>query len=118
MGEDNSMTNILSRSFGIEPKCHCKSNTELLTLFDNLFPIPYSLSELLDHLPNFLHGWYASDFHVADEGFHTGQVAATTKGREICWSCWASYVAPMGVDPFLQDTLFPITVCLLAGFAG
>jgi hypothetical protein len=34
------MTNIPSRSFGSKPKCHCKSNTELLTLFNNLFPIP------------------------------------------------------------------------------
>ena len=44
-------------------------NTNLLTLFDNLFP--YSLSELLDRLPNFLRGRYAtSDFRVADEGLH------------------------------------------------
>jgi hypothetical protein len=39
-GEENSMTDIPSRSFGSEPKWHCKSNTELLTLFNNLFPIP------------------------------------------------------------------------------
>jgi len=34
------MTNIPSRSFGSVPKWHCKSNTDLLTLFNNLFPIP------------------------------------------------------------------------------
>jgi hypothetical protein len=34
------MTDIPSRSFGSEPKWHCKSNTDLLTLFNNLFPIP------------------------------------------------------------------------------
>jgi hypothetical protein len=39
-GEENSMSNIPSRSFGSEPKWHCKSNTKLLTLFNNLFPIP------------------------------------------------------------------------------
>ncbi len=39
-GEENSMTDIPSRSFGSEPKWHCKSNTDLLTLFNNLFPIP------------------------------------------------------------------------------
>ncbi len=34
------MTDIPSRSFGSKPKWHCKSNTDLLTLFNNLFPIP------------------------------------------------------------------------------
>jgi len=59
-----------------------------------------------------------SDFRVADEGFCTGRVAATTKGWETCWSRWAAYVAPMGVDPFLQDTPFTNRVRLLTGFAG
>jgi len=39
-GEENSMTDIPSRSFGSEPKWHCKSNTNLLILFNNLFPFP------------------------------------------------------------------------------
>jgi len=39
-GEENSVTDIPSRSFGSKPKWHCKSNTDLLTLFNNLFPIP------------------------------------------------------------------------------
>jgi hypothetical protein len=34
------MTDIPSRSFGSEPKWHCKSHTDLLTLFNNLFPVP------------------------------------------------------------------------------
>jgi len=93
-GEENSMSNIPSRSFGSEPKWHCKSNTKLLS------------------------GRYASDFHVADEGSHTGRVVATSKGRETCWSRWLTYVAPMGVEPFLQDTPFTIRVRLLTGFAG
>jgi hypothetical protein len=38
--EENSMMEIPSRFFGSKPKWHCKSNTELLTLFNNLFPIP------------------------------------------------------------------------------
>jgi hypothetical protein len=74
--------------------------------------------ELLNHLPSFLHVWYASDFRTADDGFHTGQVAATTKGWETCRTLWSAYVAPMGVDPFLQDTPFTIRVRLLTGFAG
>jgi len=72
----------------------------------------------LDRLPNFLRGRYVSNFHVADEGFYTGRVAATTKGRETCWSRWAAYVAPMEVDPFLEDTPFTNRVLLLTGFAG
>ncbi len=38
------MTDIPSCSFGSENKWHCKSNTELLTLFNNLFPIPLQSS--------------------------------------------------------------------------
>jgi hypothetical protein len=39
-GEENSTTDIPSPSFGSKPKWHCRSNTDLLTLFNNLFPIP------------------------------------------------------------------------------
>ena len=42
----------------------------------------------------------------------------TTKGRENCWERWAAFCAPLGVDPFLQDTPFSERVCLLKGFAG
>ena len=34
------MTDIPSRSFGSKQIWHCNSNNELLTLFNNLFPIP------------------------------------------------------------------------------
>jgi hypothetical protein len=81
-------------------------------------PLLDGAEELLDLLPNFLRGRYASDFRIADEGFYSGWVAVTTKGRESCWAHWAAYVAPMGVDPFLQDTPFTVRVCLLKGFAG
>ena len=39
-GEENSMTDIPSRSFGSETKWHCRSNSELLTLFNTSFPLP------------------------------------------------------------------------------
>ena len=39
-GEENSMTDIPSRSFGSNNKWHCKNNTELLTLFNSTFPLP------------------------------------------------------------------------------
>jgi len=57
------------------------------------------------------------DFRVADEGFYAGRVAVTTKGRENCWERWAAFCVPLGVDPFLQDTLFSERVCLLKRFA-
>jgi len=41
-GEENSMTDIPSRSFGSEPKWHCKSNTDLLTLW-TVFQISYAV---------------------------------------------------------------------------
>ncbi len=39
-GKENSMTDIPLRSFGSEPKWLCKSNPELLTLFNTLLPFP------------------------------------------------------------------------------
>jgi hypothetical protein len=38
--KENSMTNIPLRSFRSKPKWLCKSNPELLTLFNTLFPLP------------------------------------------------------------------------------
>jgi hypothetical protein len=39
-GKENSMTDIPSRLFGSKPKWLCKTNTDLLTMFNNLFPLP------------------------------------------------------------------------------
>jgi hypothetical protein len=39
-GEENSMTDIPLHSFGSKPKWLCKTNTDLLTMFNNLFPLP------------------------------------------------------------------------------
>jgi len=39
-GEENSMMDIPSRSFGSKQKWYCKENITLLTLFNNLFSIP------------------------------------------------------------------------------
>jgi hypothetical protein len=39
-GEENSMTDIPSRSFGSEPQWLCKTNHDLLTLFNSTFPLP------------------------------------------------------------------------------
>ena len=43
-GVDNAMTDIPSRSFGSEPKWLCKTDSELLTLFNRTFPLPNQAS--------------------------------------------------------------------------
>ncbi len=40
VGEENSMTDIPSRSFGSEPRWQCRTNDDLLTLFNTIFPLP------------------------------------------------------------------------------
>jgi hypothetical protein len=39
-GKENSMTDIPLHLFGSKPKWLCKTNTDLLTMFNNLFPLP------------------------------------------------------------------------------
>ena len=43
-GVSNSMTDIPSRSFGSEPKWHCKTDGALLTLYNSSFPLPNQAS--------------------------------------------------------------------------
>jgi hypothetical protein len=44
VGEENSMTDIPSCSFGSEPRWFCKTNSDLLTLHNTLFPLPHQNS--------------------------------------------------------------------------
>ena len=48
-GVDNSMTDIPSRSFGSEPKWLCNTHYDLLTLFNNTFPLPNQASWTVYH---------------------------------------------------------------------
>jgi len=43
-GIENALTDIPSRSFGSVPEWHCKSHTDLLTLFNSKFPLPHQAS--------------------------------------------------------------------------
>jgi hypothetical protein len=43
-GKQNQMTDIPSRSFGSEAKWYCKTDDDLLTLFNNKFPLPNQAS--------------------------------------------------------------------------
>ena len=51
-GSRNQMTDIPSRSFGSEPKWHCHSDNQLLTLFNSLFPLPNKNSWTVFQLSN------------------------------------------------------------------
>ena len=43
-GKENSMTDIPSCSFGSKPRWFCKTNSDLLTLHNTLFPLPHQNS--------------------------------------------------------------------------
>jgi len=43
---------------------------------------------------------------------------ATTKSREKYWSRWNAYVAPLGLDPYLQETHYEHRARALSGFAA
>ena len=72
----------------------------------------------MDSIPRVLRDQYKSDFHLADAGFYRGRVEETTKNREKYWDRWVAYVAPMGLDPYLQKTNYTISARLLSGFAA
>ncbi len=71
----------------------------------------------MDGLPHGLQDSYASDFRLADAAFRAGQLAATSLPRETRWQNWTTYLAPMGLDPYLQSTTFEQRICSLTGFA-
>ena len=43
---------------------------------------------------------------------------ATAKGRELHWKNWCAFVAPVGVDPELQETPFQTSTRIITGFSG
>jgi hypothetical protein len=86
----------------------------------NIFQLALSSAntELLFGLPTHLCNSYACDFHLGDEAFHTGRLEATFRGQKKYWDHWQAYTAPMGVDPYLQNTRFSKQIRLLSGFAA
>lgn len=73
---------------------------------------------LLDSLLSVLRDQYATDFYLADAGYNSGRMEETTKDREKYWARWIAYVAPLGMDPYLQKTTFMHRTRLLSGFAA
>jgi hypothetical protein len=88
--------------------------------FPNLYQLKISspLSELVDSLPAHIRDSYLRDFRLADDAFHSGQFEATSRGRQKYWDNWQRYAAPLGVDPYLQDTSFSTQIRLLSRFAA
>ncbi len=93
-----------------------KNRQGLTNIFQ--FKIPSANTEQLVGLPTHLHDSYACDFHLADDAFHTGRLKATSRSWKKYWDHWQAYTAPMGVDPYLQDTQFSKRICLLSGFSA
>lgn len=55
-GRDNAITDVPSRSFGSEPLWHCKSDAELLTLFNTFSPSRHrTRGQTSMFLPRFVH---------------------------------------------------------------
>jgi hypothetical protein len=75
-------------------------------------------TEILDNLPPELQSGYARDFYTVNAAFRARRVAQTTKNWEPRWEHWRSYIKPLGVDPYLQATLFQQRVQYLTGFAA
>ncbi len=49
-GVNNSLTDIPSRSFGSDAAWHCKTDNDLLTLFNSTFPLPTQASWTVYHI--------------------------------------------------------------------
>ena len=115
-GTQNAMTYVPSQSFGSNAKWHCKTDSELLTLFNRPFPLPNKSSWTV-FCPTY--EFSMRDYmRVADAGFYAGRVEETTKNRELYWRCWNSVCRPMGVDSTLQTFSFKERVRALSTFAG
>ncbi len=69
----------------------------------------------MDSLPPFLRHRYKTDFSAADAAFFNGRLASTTDGREKYWKRWKAYVAPLGLDPYLQATPYEHKTPALSG---
>ena len=73
---------------------------------------------MLDRLPPFLRPLYESVFCAADEAYYNGRVDATTKAKQVQYKHWCAFVAPLGVDPELQNTPYITRVRCISGFVA
>ena len=81
------------------------------------FDLSLTITDIVDSLPPEFIGSYTRDFRLADAAFRAGRLAATSVAREARWQNWTTYLAPMGLDPYLQSTTFGQRIRCLMGFA-
>jgi hypothetical protein len=72
----------------------------------------------LNRLPPQLKNLYATDFADADAAYFAGRVTATDKHRKSHWEHWGTYIEPLELDPYLQNTPFDYRIHAIAGFAS
>jgi hypothetical protein len=72
----------------------------------------------MDRLPPQQRNLYESAFDLADEAYRAGRVATHSSMRTRHWTNWCTYVHPLGVDPYLQQSSYSDRALLLAGFAA
>jgi hypothetical protein len=92
------------------------SGTQLTHILQHLLSSP--TPELVDSLPAHLRNSYARDFRLVYDAFYAGRLKVASHGWQKYWNHWQRYMAPVGVDPYLQDTSFAKRVRLLSGFAA
>ncbi len=72
----------------------------------------------MERVPTVSRDLYTRDFRVADAGYYNGRVEATAAKRNLAWTHWQTYVQPLGLDTYLQNTPYNHKVRALTGFAG
>jgi hypothetical protein len=115
-GAHNAMTDIPSRSFGSVTKWHCPTNADLLTLFNNSFPLPGQTSWTVFQVCSSISMRVISALRM--KVLSMDKWAATALARVTHWKNWEAFVQPLGVDPFLQGTDFTLRTRCLTGFAA
>jgi hypothetical protein len=59
-----------------------------------------------------------TDFAAADAAYFAGRMAATAKRRKSHWEHWRTYIEPLGLDTYLQNTPFHHRIRAITGFAS
>ena len=115
-GVNNSLTDIPSRSFGSDAAWYCKTDTQLLTLFNKTFPLPNQASWTVFRPSSKLAMRVISILRM--RAFTADEWRRLPKKRRTHWKRWVAYVLPLGVDPHLYETPYNIRVRALSGFAA
>ena len=97
-GEENSITDIPSCSFGSNLACFCKNDTDLLNLFNKIFPLPNQSSWTVFIPSNAVIMKVASVLRM--QNFEMGEWLQLENSRKMLEN-WCSFVRSLGVEPWL-----------------